>query len=86
MTTKANLTKLYKQNKLKLDENYYIRLKNGKEEIQMYVGGFLCHVDNPVVEVLDVVPSYAKHRANIKHIKYLSHINKILTNKLKNID
>lgn len=44
--------------KLELDENYYLKLKNGKTEVQKFIGGFVLRNDDEIAEVLGVVPSY----------------------------
>ena len=59
----TDLTEQWKKGELSLDKSYYLRLQDGSEEIQMYVGGFLCNENNPVDEVLAQVPSYEEYLA-----------------------
>lgn len=48
--------------KLELDEHYYLKLKNGKVEVQKFIGGFVLRNDDEIAEVLGKVPSYEEYQ------------------------
>ena len=47
---------------LELDEHYYLKLKNGKVEVQKFIGGFVLRNDDEIAEVLEKVPSYEEYQ------------------------
>lgn len=57
------LTEQWKKGELEIDHNYYIKLKNGRTEIQLFVGAFLMEEGNEVEEVLAEVPTYDEYQA-----------------------
>lgn len=56
------LTEQWKKGELEIDHNYYLRLKNGRTEIQLFVGAFLMEEGNEVEEVLAEVPTYKEYQ------------------------
>lgn len=48
--------------KLELDEHYYLKLKNGKIEVQKFIGGFVLRNDDEIAGVLGIVPSYEEYQ------------------------
>ena len=48
--------------KLELDAHYYLKLNNGKTEVQKFIGGFVLRNDDEIAEVLGKVPSYDEYQ------------------------
>lgn len=57
----TDLTEKWMKGELEIDRNYYLRLKNGRTEIQLFVGAFLMEEGNEVEEVLAEVPTYEEY-------------------------
>lgn len=70
--------------KLELDEDYYLKLKNGKIEKQKFIGGFVLRNDDEIAEVLGKVPSYEEWQAKLEENKRLKHDVGNLGYKIKN--
>lgn len=58
----------WKERKLKINRYYYILRKDGSEEIQQYVGGFLDCDNNPIVDI-NIIPKFIDHNRILKNIK-----------------
>ena len=65
------LTEQWQKGELELDHNYYIKLKYGRIEVQMFIGCFLMEQGNEVVEVLAEVPTFEEYQADENYIDYL---------------
>lgn len=53
-----SLTEKWREHNLELGRNYYLKLKDGTEEIQCFQGGFIISNSNKLKEVLGTVPTW----------------------------
>lgn len=73
---------------LELDEHYYLKLNNGKTEVQKFIGGFVLRNDDEIAEVLGKVPSYEewqKHRKTLLKTQEKNCDLEIINTKLKEL-